>query len=76
MSKELLTALDVLEKEKGVKREVVIEALENALVSAYKRNYGQAQNVEVELMKRRATFTYMQLRMLLMKSLTPGWKLA
>ncbi|WP_283596412.1 transcription termination factor NusA [Ligilactobacillus aviarius] len=48
MSKELLTALDVLEKEKGVKREVVIEALENALVSAYKRNYGQAQNVEVE----------------------------
>ena len=48
MSKELLTALDVLEKDKGVKRDVVIEALENALVSAYKRNYGQAQNVEVE----------------------------
>ncbi|MGX5377444.1 transcription termination factor NusA [Ligilactobacillus sp. LYQ135] len=48
MSKELLTALDVLEKEKGVKRDIVVEALENALVSAYKRNYGQAQNVEVE----------------------------
>lgn len=48
MSKELLEALDSLEREKGVKKEVVIEALESALVSAYKRNYGQAQNVEVE----------------------------
>ncbi|GEN47391.1 transcription termination factor NusA [Ligilactobacillus pobuzihii] len=48
MSKELLGALDSLETEKGVKKEIVIEALESALVSAYKRNYGQAQNVEVE----------------------------
>ncbi|KRN85220.1 transcription termination factor NusA [Ligilactobacillus acidipiscis] len=51
MSKELLEALDSLETEKGVKKEIVIEALENALVSAYKRNYGQAQNVEVEFDK-------------------------
>ncbi|PIO83586.1 transcription termination/antitermination protein NusA [Loigolactobacillus backii] len=48
MSKEMLSALNALETEKGVKKEVVIEALEAALVSAYKRNYGQAQNVEVE----------------------------
>ena len=48
MSKELLDALDVLEKEKGVKREIVIDALEAALSSAYKRNYGQAQNVVVD----------------------------
>jgi len=48
MSKELLGALDTLESEKGIKKEVVIEALEAALVSAYKRNYGQAQNVEVD----------------------------
>ncbi|CAM3050803.1 transcription termination factor NusA [Lactiplantibacillus plajomi] len=48
MSKELLGALDTLETEKGIKKEVVIDALEAALVSAYKRNYGQAQNVEVD----------------------------
>ncbi len=48
MSKELLGALDTLESEKGIKKEVVIEASEAALVSAYKRNYGQAQNVEVD----------------------------
>lgn len=48
MNKELVEALDALEKEKGIKKEVVVEALEAALVSAYKRNYGQAQNVEVD----------------------------
>ncbi|WDF83741.1 transcription termination factor NusA [Lacticaseibacillus pabuli] len=47
MSKEMLSALDALEQEKGIKKEVVIEALEAALTSAYKRNYNQAQNVEV-----------------------------
>lgn len=44
----MLNALDALEKEKGVSKEIVIEALEQALVSAYKRHYGQSNNVEVE----------------------------
>ncbi|KAF1302870.1 transcription termination/antitermination protein NusA [Enterococcus saccharolyticus] len=48
MSKEMLNALDALEAEKGVSKEIVIEALEAALISAYKRHYGQSQNVEVE----------------------------
>lgn len=43
----MLNALDALEKEKGISKEIVIEALEAAMVSAYKRYYGQAQNVEV-----------------------------
>ncbi|BAK21733.1 transcription termination factor NusA [Melissococcus plutonius] len=48
MSKEILNALNALEAEKGISKEIVIDALEAALVSAYKRHYGQAQNVEVE----------------------------
>lgn len=44
----MLNALDALEAEKGISKEIVIDALEAALVSAYKRHYGQAQNVEVE----------------------------
>lgn len=48
MSKEMLSALEALEQEKGISKDIVIEALEAALVSAYKRHYGQAQNVEVE----------------------------
>lgn len=48
MSKEMIKALNILEEEKGIAKEVVITALEAALVSAYKKNYGQAQNVQVE----------------------------
>ncbi len=48
MNKEMLGALDALETEKGISKAIVIEALEAAMISAYKRHYGQAQNVEVE----------------------------
>jgi len=49
MSSELLDALTVLEKEKGISREVLIEAIEAALISAYRRNFNQAQNVRIDL---------------------------
>lgn len=39
MNKEFLVALDLLEKEKGIKKEILIEAMENALVTAYKKDY-------------------------------------
>ncbi|OZM58610.1 transcription termination/antitermination protein NusA [Lottiidibacillus patelloidae] len=48
MSSELLDALTLLEKEKGIDKEIIIEALEAALVSAYKKNFNQAQNVRVD----------------------------
>lgn len=53
MSKELIGALDALEQEKGIKKEVVIEALESALELAYKRNYDQAQNVQIDFDERK-----------------------
>lgn len=49
MSSELLDALNLIEKEKGISRDVLIEAIEAALVSAYKRNFNQAQNVRTDL---------------------------
>jgi len=55
MSSELLDALVILEKEKGISRDVLIEAIEAALVSAYKRNFNQAQNVRVDLNIERGT---------------------
>lgn len=55
MSSELLDALVILEKEKGISRDVLIEAIEAALVSAYKRNFNQAQNVRVDLNLERGT---------------------
>ncbi|HEX9061973.1 MAG TPA: transcription termination factor NusA [Clostridia bacterium] len=47
MSADLLHALEQLEKEKGVNKEILIEAIEAALISAYKRNFGVSQNVKV-----------------------------
>lgn len=49
MSSDLLEALTALEKQKGISREVLLEAIEAALVTAYKRNFNQAQNVRVDL---------------------------
>lgn len=49
MSSELLDALTLLEREKGISRDVIIEAIEAALVSAYRRNFNQAQNVRIDL---------------------------
>ncbi|MBS4189270.1 transcription termination/antitermination protein NusA [Bacillus sp. FJAT-49705] len=49
MSSELLDALVLLEKEKGISRDVIIDAIEAALVSAYRRNFNQAQNVRIDL---------------------------
>lgn len=49
MSAELLQALNQLEKERGIDKEILIDALEQALISAYKRNFGSAQNVEVSI---------------------------
>lgn len=49
MSTEFLSALAALEKEKGIDKSVLIDAIENALVSAYKKNYGTVQDVRVEV---------------------------
>lgn len=49
MSSDLVEAITALEKDKGISKEVLLEALEAALISAYKRNFDQAQNVRVDI---------------------------
>lgn len=49
MNHELLDALDELERTRGISRQILVEAIESAIVSAYRRNYANAQNVRVEL---------------------------
>ena len=49
MNKEFLEALTALCKEKGLSEDIIIEALEGALVAAYKKNVNSASNVEVEI---------------------------
>lgn len=49
VSSELFDAIQYLEKEKGIKKDILIEALEAALISAYKKNFKSATNVRVDL---------------------------
>lgn len=49
MNKEFIEALEALEEEKEISKEILIEAIESALVAAYKKNYGTSQNVEVNI---------------------------
>ncbi|WP_066193755.1 MULTISPECIES: transcription termination factor NusA [Gracilibacillus] len=49
MNRELFDAIDYLEKEKGIDKNILIEALEAALISAYKKNFKSATNVRVDL---------------------------
>ncbi len=47
MNREFIEAMEQLEKEKHISKDVLLETIESALVSAYKKNYGTAQNVRV-----------------------------
>ncbi|MEZ5175889.1 MAG: transcription termination factor NusA [Acidimicrobiia bacterium] len=49
MDYNLMDALDLLEREKGVPRDTILEALANALVSAYKRTPGAAEEARVTI---------------------------
>ena len=49
MNLEFLEAVEALEREKHMPKELLIEAIESALVSAYKKNYGAYQNVRVNI---------------------------
>ena len=49
MNKEFIQAIEDLEKERHIPKDVLIEAIESALVSAYKKNYGTSQNVRVDI---------------------------
>ena len=62
MSKEMLEAFDTLEKTKGIKKEVIVDAIKAALVAAYKKNYNQAQNVEVDFDERTGNFNVMAVK--------------
>ena len=47
MNKEFIAALNDLEKEKNISKDVLLDTIEMALLSAYKKNYGTSQNVRV-----------------------------
>ena len=49
MNKELMEALDMLEKEKDISKETIFDAIENSLLTACKNHFGKADNIKVEI---------------------------
>lgn len=49
MNGDFIEALHEIEREKGVSKEIIFEALESALISSYKKNFSTAQNVVVNM---------------------------
>jgi len=49
MNTEFMDALEQIQKDKGISKDILIDAIEAALISSYKRNFGSAQNVRIEI---------------------------
>lgn len=49
MNKELIEALEILEKEKNISKATMLEAIENSLLTACKNHFGKADNVKVNI---------------------------
>jgi len=89
MNREFIKAVEQIEQEKGVSKDLLIEAIESALVSAYRKNYGSHQNVrvvidretgEVELYSRRTvveevTTEFLEISLEDAKKIDPNYEL-
>ena len=49
MNMDFIEALSEIEREKGISKELLIDAIEAAMISSYKRNFNTAQNVRVDI---------------------------
>ena len=48
MNHEFIEALDELEKDRGIDKDILIDTIEQALLTAYKKNFGSSQNVRID----------------------------
>ena len=60
MNKELIEALDILEKEKNISKEAILEAIENSFISACKNNFGTADNIKVSVNRETCDYEVLQ----------------
>src|SRR5207245_10123947 len=49
MNAEFITMLDYLERERGIKREILLEAVSNALLSASKKSVGASRELRIDI---------------------------
>nr|WP_295280923.1 transcription termination factor NusA [uncultured Blautia sp.] len=57
MNKELMGALDELERDKNISKETILDAIEQSLIQAYKNHFGKADNVHVTINRETGDFS-------------------
>ena len=67
VNKDFFAALEDLEKERGINKEVFVSALETALTSAYKKNFGEAMSASVKLNPENSSIRVIVTKLLLQK---------
>ena len=60
MNTELLEALNILEKEKDISKETLLDAIENSLINACKNHFGKADNIKVIMDRKTCEYKLIQ----------------
>ena len=60
MNNELLEALNILEKEKDISKETLLDAIENSLINACKNHFGKADNIKVLMNRETCEYSLIQ----------------
>ena len=60
MNTELLEALNILEEEKDISKETLLDAIENSLVNACKNHFGKADNIKVYMDRETCEYSLIQ----------------
>ena len=75
MSKEMREAFRILEEDKGIKKEDIIEAVTESLRSAYRRRYGQAESAAIEFNEKTGDFRVYTVREVVDEVFDMPWQL-
>ena len=72
MNKELLEALTLLEKEKNISRDVIMDAIEVSLTNAVSKNFDKAENIRVEMDRETGEYKIYKEKQIVEEILNPG----
>ena len=72
MTKELCNVVDQISREKGISREVLIEALESALLSAVRKKYGGRTNIHLSIDRQKCNLKLYETKVIVPKVTDPG----
>ena len=74
MNAEFILALDQIEKEKNISKDILLEAVEAALITAYKKDYGPNQQIRVTIDRETGEIKFWPAKRWWRRSKTTSWK--